>query len=180
MANPPIVIGPFDNVPAPGSPIRSNWPQEITQYVLDQLAAVRAEFAAADNSAAARRPVTFMLSGGAFPIPANGVWSNIQFGIVTLPFAGEYVMRVAATLWPGAAGGTVAMSAGFDGVQQTQTPGGQVDCPAGSSAHLTAEVVLQVPTAGARTLSMFAWTNSASGGSTDTRRASITLNHPTT
>jgi hypothetical protein len=33
MASPPITIGPFDNVPAPGSPIRSNWPQEISQYV---------------------------------------------------------------------------------------------------------------------------------------------------
>jgi hypothetical protein len=35
MANPPIVIGPFDNVPAPGSPIRSDWTQEITHYVVD-------------------------------------------------------------------------------------------------------------------------------------------------
>jgi hypothetical protein len=34
-AAPPIVIGPFDNVPAPGSPIRSDWPQEISQYVVD-------------------------------------------------------------------------------------------------------------------------------------------------
>jgi hypothetical protein len=34
MANPPITIGPFDNVPAPGSPIRSNWAQEISTWVL--------------------------------------------------------------------------------------------------------------------------------------------------
>jgi hypothetical protein len=33
MANPPIVIGTFDNVPAPGSPIRSDWPQEISTLV---------------------------------------------------------------------------------------------------------------------------------------------------
>ena len=33
MPNPPITIGPFDNVPAPGSPIRSDWAQEISQYV---------------------------------------------------------------------------------------------------------------------------------------------------
>jgi len=33
MANPPITIGPFDNVPAPGSPIRSDWAQEISQWV---------------------------------------------------------------------------------------------------------------------------------------------------
>lgn len=33
MANPPITIGPFANVPAPGSPIRSDWAQQITNYV---------------------------------------------------------------------------------------------------------------------------------------------------
>ena len=32
-AAPPITIGPFTNVPAPGSPIRSDWPQQISQYV---------------------------------------------------------------------------------------------------------------------------------------------------
>lgn len=35
MAAPPITIGPFDNVPAPGSAIRSPWAQEITQYLWD-------------------------------------------------------------------------------------------------------------------------------------------------
>jgi hypothetical protein len=30
MANPPINIPPFNNVPASGSPIRSDWPQQIT------------------------------------------------------------------------------------------------------------------------------------------------------
>lgn len=33
MANPPITIGPFNNVPAPGSPIKSDWPQEISAFV---------------------------------------------------------------------------------------------------------------------------------------------------
>jgi hypothetical protein len=33
MANPPITIGPFANVPAPGSPIRSDWAQQISTYV---------------------------------------------------------------------------------------------------------------------------------------------------
>lgn len=37
MANPPITIGPFANVPAPGSPIRSDWAQQITQYVVDRI-----------------------------------------------------------------------------------------------------------------------------------------------
>ena len=36
-ANPPITIGPFANVPAPGSPIRSDWAQQITTYAYDLL-----------------------------------------------------------------------------------------------------------------------------------------------
>lgn len=31
--NPPITIGPFDNVPAPGSGVKSDWAQEISTYV---------------------------------------------------------------------------------------------------------------------------------------------------
>lgn len=42
MANPPIVIGPFNNVPAPGSPIRSDWPQQITQYAVDSRTTINA------------------------------------------------------------------------------------------------------------------------------------------
>jgi hypothetical protein len=33
MANPPITIGPFANVPAPGSGIRSDWAQQISTWV---------------------------------------------------------------------------------------------------------------------------------------------------
>jgi hypothetical protein len=36
--NPPIVIGPFNNVPAPGSGVKSDWPQQISHYVTEQLA----------------------------------------------------------------------------------------------------------------------------------------------
>ena len=37
MANPPITIGPFTNVPAPGSPIASAWAQTISQFLVDNL-----------------------------------------------------------------------------------------------------------------------------------------------
>jgi len=36
MANPPITIGPFENVPAAGSPIRSDWAQQISRFVNDR------------------------------------------------------------------------------------------------------------------------------------------------
>ena len=32
--NPPITIGPFANVPAPGSGVKSDWAQQITNYVV--------------------------------------------------------------------------------------------------------------------------------------------------
>lgn len=33
MANPPVTIGPFTSVPAPGSPIVSPWPQQVSTVV---------------------------------------------------------------------------------------------------------------------------------------------------
>lgn len=47
----PIVIGPYDNVPAPGSPIRSDWAQELTTYAVKAIT-----------------PVGATLIGGAAPI----------------------------------------------------------------------------------------------------------------
>ena len=54
MANPPISIPPFANVPAPGSPIKSDWPQQITQYVVDIQARIAggSSFAATANVSA--------------------------------------------------------------------------------------------------------------------------------
>lgn len=37
MANPPIVIGPFATVPAPGSPIRSPWPQDVSNWITNRV-----------------------------------------------------------------------------------------------------------------------------------------------
>jgi hypothetical protein len=36
--NPPVTIGPFNNVPAPGSGVKSDWAQSISQYVTDHVA----------------------------------------------------------------------------------------------------------------------------------------------
>lgn len=36
--NPPITIGPFANVPAPGSGVKSDWAQQISHYVTENLA----------------------------------------------------------------------------------------------------------------------------------------------
>jgi hypothetical protein len=36
-AAPPTTIGPYTNVPAPGSPVRSDWPQQLTTDVVNLL-----------------------------------------------------------------------------------------------------------------------------------------------
>lgn len=50
MANPPITIGPFANVPAPGSPMRSDWPQQISHWVTEDMTYRRARLTATDDA----------------------------------------------------------------------------------------------------------------------------------
>ncbi len=61
MSTPPITIGPFANVPAPGSGVRSDWAQQITHAVVDDKAAQDAHIvdttAAHNASAIAFAPV---------------------------------------------------------------------------------------------------------------------------
>jgi len=66
MANPPIVIGPFSTVPAPGSAMRSDWPQEITTDMVALLD---------------RQPRRFSVNGSAGT--SGGTFANIQ--ALTLP-----------------------------------------------------------------------------------------------
>lgn len=79
-AAPPITIGPFTNVPAPGSPIRSDWPQDISTYVANNLGVYATQAAmdaaAPPNGALALRSdtgVVYMRFGGAWqPLYAMG------------------------------------------------------------------------------------------------------------
>jgi hypothetical protein len=56
-ANPPTTIGPFSNVPAPGSPIRSDWPQSVSTYITNNV--LRKDTAPAQTVTS---PVTFSSS----------------------------------------------------------------------------------------------------------------------
>ena len=85
MAAPPVVIGPFANVPAPGSPIRSDWPQQISQYVVDTRTSVTALQAAVTAIQAwPWATVRYATKSGVFTTDANGAipWPFDQ------PFAG--------------------------------------------------------------------------------------------
>jgi hypothetical protein len=61
MANPPITIGELTDVPAPGSPIASPWPQEVTRRIMHRFATVterNAKYPAAAAGAGALSIVT--------------------------------------------------------------------------------------------------------------------------
>ena len=93
MANPPGVIGPFANVPAPGSAIRSDWPIEITNDVVALLDRQPKYWNATGQAGT---------SGGSFGsiqsqvVPAQTVagilfcWSFLRIDMGTM--AGDYVM----------------------------------------------------------------------------------------
>lgn len=93
-ATPPVVIGPFPNVPAPGSPIRSDWPQQITHYVVDRgvgtwLYNVTVNEASAIRVEAGTAIYTLSGLGVAtitYPVPfaAGGVAVSVQAGDIQL------------------------------------------------------------------------------------------------
>lgn len=70
QAAPPITIGPFTNVPAPGSPIRSDWAQQITNFVVGFDPGVKAGYG--------------VVAGSALVTITNGRGS-IPFGVTFLP-----------------------------------------------------------------------------------------------
>jgi hypothetical protein len=81
-AAPPTTIGPFANVPAPGSPIRSDWTQQITHYVVDwnsgasapKGAVVWIETAAipdVSSGVIGVRDIATFLNGRTFPFPTQ-------------------------------------------------------------------------------------------------------------
>lgn len=85
MANPPITIGPFANVPAPGSPIRSDWCQDVSTYIANNV--LRKDIATAQSVAS---PTTFSstvvassLTAATGNIQANTGGVNTPSGSVT-------------------------------------------------------------------------------------------------
>ena len=100
MANPPITIGPFNNVPAPGSPIRSDWAQQISQYVTDMTGTLSSAIVTGEVE---------MFSGGSvaaistLTFPTSGLWLLLGSALCvnrTSPSAltqGTVQMRVANT-----------------------------------------------------------------------------------
>jgi len=74
MANPPIVIGPFTSVPAPGSPIASAWPQQISTVVTDHAARVTSLEASATGAVTGKFRI-WTFSGFVNPSASNGGWN---------------------------------------------------------------------------------------------------------
>lgn len=111
MANPPITIGPFNNVPAPGSPIKSDWAQAITTYVVGKAAPLHAVvFRTTELTLASgvltsipfngeRYDAADMHTGGApdrltVPAGAGGLWL-VGYSLAWKPIAGAGGQRFA-------------------------------------------------------------------------------------
>lgn len=87
MANPPITIGPFTNVPAPGSPIASAWAQQLTQAFVD------------DDKVLRQAPVPLSGAGGPGNVDATSTnvfttWLNIG-----TPLAPAWATKVDVQIW---------------------------------------------------------------------------------
>lgn len=127
MANPPITIGPFTNVPAPGSPIRSDWPQSISTFVnaLPFGLYNRATKAATESGFGATE---FVIGGIGFTLPTTPSRTyQVFFSIalsVTAPPAAPSTAAMRLRVGPGVGAAVDAM---FFPVQ-TVSPSGGFTC----------------------------------------------------
>lgn len=136
MANPPITIGPFDNVPAQGSPIRSNWPQEISTVVTEMLRRYpRAKFAAGIGaSSGGNLPNMQVMNWTADELPVPGLvlfWVLIQVNMTT-----GTTYQISTVAGAGAGGGPIAKqnitTIGANNVRLS----GQIAVPGGAALML--------------------------------------------
>lgn len=134
MANPPITIGPFANVPAPGSPIRSDWPQQLTTYAVNLASRGEASTGAGKTGitlTASPQVVTntIIASGGGLNIVVFSLTLNI--GTAPCSFAAE--IRLAAdnsvlrSFYGAVGSGVNGFSTTATGVMIESAPGGSRD-----------------------------------------------------
>lgn len=118
--NPPVTIGPFTNVPAPGSGVKSDWPQQISQYVTDHaselfygqivadiaLTAVTAATAHSIIPGAAvtyqAKPIMLEFFSQQIQLPNNGAQAGISIGLfdgnTDIGYLGQFVTPVAGVM----------------------------------------------------------------------------------
>lgn len=83
----PITIGPFDNVPAPGDPIRSPWAQEISQYAYDLNVPIQ-------NATPSGKFYTAPLwSGRLMIVGGYGAFSTDAAGVTTIPYGQTFAVE---------------------------------------------------------------------------------------
>jgi hypothetical protein len=151
MASPPIVIGPFDNVPAPGSPIRSDWPQEISHYVADPRLSGSAAFSGMNVPPNTNYVVPWL-------VPTNVVNPynvlDIAASCIRIPAAGAGFWLVNVQFQWGSHGSLKAMSGWAD---RAGTRYGLVGTPANATEGQSVTLSAIVPAAAAATISTMAY-----------------------
>lgn len=169
-ANPPVTIGELNDVPSPGSPIASQWSQEVTRRILHRFATVAARDAAYPAATAAAGAICVTLDTGFVWTVRGGIWCPVagtvvaggsagipdintltglfdvyQFGTVSFP----YPVRITAVsaLYLGGSGG---LASAYSDIKRNDTAavvgGGQaVQAPAGLYATAPLSVVWTIP-----------------------------------
>lgn len=100
MANPPITVGPFTNVPAPGSAIASAWAQTISDYTWKR---IKSRFGGINDDAATLRVQMYadVFTG---TVDSNGL-ALVTF---TQPFGANPIVVASNNVFPG--NGIIAMA----------------------------------------------------------------------
>ncbi len=107
MANPPITIGPFNDVPAPGSPIRSSWPQSMSSAFTAMGKGVKVSLPAADTN----------------PSPGQVRRVDVPIAFGAAPYTGVAV--VVLNLYAGfTAGGSISAGLYSDAIPAPSAVGG--------------------------------------------------------
>jgi hypothetical protein len=143
--NPPIVIGSFDNVPAPGSGVRSDWAQEISQYVSDHVGEIfYSQIVAAVNIAATTQAgANAVITPGNVNYDGKPIMLEFFSGNITTPAAVQLIIN----LWDG------AVDLGFWGQFINPAAGSALAVPARLTRRLT-------PSAGVHNYNVRAWITS--------------------
>jgi len=105
--NPPIVIGPFTNVPAPGSGVKSDWPQQISHLVGDRHGVILVDAPAQTFNTGTIADITW--TGAEVSDPEG--WAQVGVATLNVPTgkAGRYLFSFQGQ-WSGAPGASASVA----------------------------------------------------------------------
>ena len=151
MATSPITIGPFDNVPAPGSPIASAWAQEITTYVVNSPARHAVGMFSASQAIAGGGIVTISFTTETYDTDGYHAAGAPTIIVIPAGLAGIYVMTLNVTFDANVTNGVYAiikLPGGADRGAFSGAPGSNIAVTAVADLAAGNQVTCQAYSAG--------------------------------